>query len=146
MSLELALKENTAAVQALIDVWTKLVAQGNAVTANVAAKTAAGESYGVTAAAYAGHSIGEYAAAVTAGDGVVRVSRETKGRGGKTATVVKGVALDAAALTALGKQLKALCGSGGTVKDGVIEVQGDHCDRIVEALKKLGHQVKRAGG
>lgn len=49
MSLELALKENTAAVQALIDVWTKLVAQGNAVTANVAAKTAAGESYGVTA-------------------------------------------------------------------------------------------------
>ena len=49
MSLELALKENTAAVQALIDVWTKLVAQGNAVTANVAAKTAAGEAYGVTA-------------------------------------------------------------------------------------------------
>ena len=81
-----------------------------------------------------------------AGDGIVRVSRETKGRGGKTATVVKGVALDAAALTALGKQLKALCGSGGTVKDGVIEVQGDHCDRIIEALKKLGHQVKRAGG
>ena len=49
MSLELALKENTAAVQALIDVWTKLVAQGNAVTANAAAKTAAGEAYGVTA-------------------------------------------------------------------------------------------------
>ena len=85
-------------------------------------------------------------APVPTGDGIVRVSRETKGRGGKTATVVKGVALDAAALTALGKQLKALCGSGGTVKDGVIEVQGDHCDRIIEALKKLGHQVKRAGG
>lgn len=49
MSLELAIKENTAAVQALIDVWTKLVAQGNAVTANAAAKTAAGEAYGVTA-------------------------------------------------------------------------------------------------
>ena len=60
--------------------------------------------------------------------------------------MVKGVVLDAAALTALGKQLKALCGSGGTVKDGVIEVQGDHCDRIIEALKKQGHQVKRAGG
>ena len=60
--------------------------------------------------------------------------------------MVTGVALDAAALTALGKQLKALCGSGGTVKDGVIEVQGDHCDRIIEALKKQGHQVKRAGG
>ena len=52
-----------------------------------------------------------------------------------------GVALDAAALTALGKQLKALCGSGGTVKDGVIEVQGDHCDRIIDALKKQGLQV-----
>ena len=86
------------------------------------------------------------AAAVPAGDGIVRVSRDTKGRGGKTTTVVKGVVLDAAALTALGKQLKALCGSGGTVKDGVIEVQGDHCDRIIEALKKQGHQVKRAGG
>jgi len=86
------------------------------------------------------------AAALPAGDGIVRVSRDTKGRGGKTTTVVKGVVLDAAALTALGKQLKALCGSGGTVKDGVIEVQGDHCDRIIEALKKQGHQVKRAGG
>ena len=86
------------------------------------------------------------AAAVPAGDGIVRVSRETKGRGGKTATVVKGVALDAAALTALGKQLKALCGSGGTVKDGVIEVQGDHVERVMAALQKLGHKVKRAGG
>ena len=81
-----------------------------------------------------------------AGDGIVRVSRETKGRGGKAVTVVKGVALDADALAGLGKQLKTACGSGGTVKDGVIEVQGDHVDRVVETLKKLGHQVKRAGG
>lgn len=80
------------------------------------------------------------------GDGIVRVSRETKGRGGKAVTLVKGVALNADALVGLGKQLKAACGSGGTVKDGVIEVQGDHVERVMEALKKLGHQVKRAGG
>lgn len=81
-----------------------------------------------------------------AGDGVVRVSRVSKGRGGKDVTLVKGVALDAAGLTALGKQLKTLCGTGGTVKDGVIEVQGDHCDRVMEALKAQGLVVKRAGG
>lgn len=79
-------------------------------------------------------------------DGVVRVSRETKGRAGKGVTLVKGVALDALALAALGKQLKTACGSGGTVKDGVIEVQGDHCDRVIELLKAQGMVVKRAGG
>lgn len=83
---------------------------------------------------------------VPAGDGIVRVSRETKGRGGKAVTLVKGVALDEAALTALGKKLKAACGSGGTVKDGVIEVQGDHCERVVLLLKAQGLTVKRAGG
>ena len=83
---------------------------------------------------------------VPAGDGTVRVSRETKGRGGKAVTLVKGVALDADALAELGKQLKTACGSGGTVKDGVIEVQGDHVARVMEALKKRGHTVKRAGG
>jgi translation initiation factor 1 len=86
------------------------------------------------------------AKAVPAGDGVVRVSRQTKGRGGKSVTVVKGLALDALALAALGKQLRTACGSGGTVKDGVIEVQGDHCELVIEALKKQGHQAKRAGG
>jgi len=80
------------------------------------------------------------------GDGIVRVSRETKGRGGKAVTVVKGVLLDAAGLAELGKQLKTACGSGGTVKDGVIEIQGDHCDRIVQLLKTQGYAVKRAGG
>lgn len=60
--------------------------------------------------------------------------------------MVKGVALDAASLLALGKSLKALCGSGGTVKDGVIEIQGDHVDRVMAALQAQGHQVKRAGG
>lgn len=83
---------------------------------------------------------------VPAGDGIVRVSRNSKGRGGKEVTVIKGVALDAAGLTALGKQLKTLCGSGGTVKDGVIEVQGDHCDRVIVALQTKGYVVKRAGG
>ncbi len=80
------------------------------------------------------------------GDGVVRVSRETKGRGGKAVTLVKGVALESQALADLGKRLKAACGSGGTVKDGVIEIQGDHVDKVVAALQAQGHTVKRAGG
>lgn len=85
-------------------------------------------------------------AAVPVGDGTVRVSRETKGRGGKAVTLVKGVMLDAAALADLGKQLKAACGTGGTVKDGVIEVQGDHIERVMQILKTRGYTVKRAGG
>jgi translation initiation factor 1 len=80
------------------------------------------------------------------GDGVVRVSRETKGRGGKAVTVIRGVALDAAALAALGKRLRTACGSGGTVKDGTLEVQGDHCERVMDCLRKEGWVVKRAGG
>jgi translation initiation factor 1 len=78
-------------------------------------------------------------------DGIVRVSRETKGRKGKGVTLVKGLPLDDAALAQLGKQLKAACGSGGTVKEGVIEVQGDHCDLVVAFLQKQGWTVKRAG-
>lgn len=80
------------------------------------------------------------------GNGDVRVSRQTKGRGGKTVTIVKGLALDATALAVLGKQLRSACGSGGTVKEGVIEIQGDHCDLVMETLAKLGHHPKRAGG
>ena len=82
---------------------------------------------------------------VPKGDGVVRVSRESKGRGGKVVTLVKGLALDDVALQALSKQLKAACGSGGTVKDGVIEVQGDHCERVAQSLSNAGHNVKLAG-
>ena len=81
-----------------------------------------------------------------AGDGIVRVSRETKGRAGKGVTLVKGVPLIDAELTALGKELKAACGSGGTVKDGVIEVQGDHVERVMALLVAKGYRVKRAGG
>jgi translation initiation factor 1 len=86
------------------------------------------------------------AAALARTDGTVRVSRETKGRGGKAVTLVREVPRDAAALLALGKQLKTACGSGGTVKDGVIEVQGDHVERVMELLKAQGFKVKRSGG
>lgn len=86
------------------------------------------------------------ATAAPVGDGIARVSRQSKGRGGKTVTLVKGLVLDSVALAALGKQLRTACGSGGTVKDGVLEVQGDHVDRIVDELQKQGHKVKRAGG
>lgn len=86
------------------------------------------------------------AKAAPAGDGVVRVSRQTKGRGGKSVTIIQGLALDAIALASLGKQLRTACGSGGTVKDGVIEVQGDHCERVIEALKAHGHSARRVGG
>lgn len=86
------------------------------------------------------------ACAVPVGDGVVRVSRQTKGRGGKSVTLIKGLALDAVALALLGKQLRTACGAGGTVKDGVIEIQGDHCELVMELLKKHGHGAKRVGG
>ena len=76
----------------------------------------------------------------------MRVRRETKGRGGKAVTVVMGVPVDAAALVKLGQQLKTACGSGGTVKDGTIEIQGDHRDKIVAALEQRGLTVKLAGG
>lgn len=86
------------------------------------------------------------AKAAPLGSGQVRVSRDSKGRGGKSVTVVKGLALDAAALAALGKQLRAACGSGGTVKDGVIEVQGDHVEAVIAALARQGIAARRSGG
>ncbi len=79
-------------------------------------------------------------------DGVVRVSRQTKGRKGKGVTLIIGVPLDAAGLKALATRLKQQCGSGGSVKAGIIEIQGDHCDLLVAELKKQGWTVKRAGG
>jgi translation initiation factor 1 len=85
-------------------------------------------------------------AVLPAGDGVVRVSREVKGRGGKTVTLVRGLPVDSAALDDWGKRLRTACGSGGTVKDGVIEVQGDHADRVATLLREGGFTVKRAGG
>jgi translation initiation factor 1 len=86
------------------------------------------------------------AAVVAQGDGIARVTREKQGRGGKTVTVVRGLPLDAEALAALGKRLRNACGAGGTAKDGVLEVQGDHAERVVALLLAEGHKAKRAGG
>ncbi len=80
------------------------------------------------------------------GDGVVRVSRETKGRKGKTVSVVTSVPLAGAELDKLARQLKQRCGAGGTVRDGTIEIQGEHRDALVTALESKGWTVKRAGG
>ena len=79
-------------------------------------------------------------------DGVVRISRQTKGRKGKGVCLITGLPLGIEALEKLAKQLKQRCGTGGTVKDGVIEIQGDHRDTLLLELKKLGYQVKLAGG
>ena len=86
------------------------------------------------------------AAAATPSDGIVRVSHETKGRKGKGVTLIKGLATNAETLALTARQLKAACGSGGTVKDGVVEIQGDHREVVVAALVKQGKTVKRAGG
>lgn len=80
------------------------------------------------------------------GDGNVRVGRESKGRGGKLVTVVTGLPLAHAELGTLATRLKKRCGTGGTVKDGVIEIQGEHRDVIVAELIKAGFQVKKSGG
>ena len=85
-------------------------------------------------------------AAAEPGDGVVRLRRESKGRGGKTVTVVEGLPGDAQALKAQAKALKRHCGVGGSVKAGRIEIQGDHRDRILQLLRAEGHTVKLAGG
>ncbi len=77
--------------------------------------------------------------------GPIRVMRQTKGRGGKSVTLVQGLPLAAAALNALAKQLRTACGSGGTVKAGVVEVQGDHCDLVLAELQRAGFAAKRAG-
>ncbi|HET8909994.1 MAG TPA: translation initiation factor Sui1 [Ktedonobacteraceae bacterium] len=79
-------------------------------------------------------------------DGIVRIMRDRKGRGGKTVTVITGVQGSDEERTSLAQQLKKLCGTGGTVKDGLIEIQGDHCDKIQTKLSDLGYKVKRAGG
>lgn len=80
------------------------------------------------------------------GDGVVRVRREVKGRRGKTVTTISGVPLPEEELRALAGDLKRSCGTGGSAKDGVIEIQGDHRDALVESLRDKGYSVKLAGG
>ena len=80
------------------------------------------------------------------GDGIARIRRETGGRGGKTVTVVTGLALDEPALLALSRRLKAACGTGGTVRDGALELQGDHREQLTSLLGKEGIRSKLAGG
>jgi len=79
-------------------------------------------------------------------DGIVRVMRDRKQRGGKTVTVITGILADAEALATLAQQLKKLCGSGGTLKGTTIEIQGDHCEKVQAKLTALGYKVKHAGG
>ncbi|MFU8817145.1 MAG: translation initiation factor Sui1 [Pseudomonadales bacterium] len=80
------------------------------------------------------------------GDGIVRLSRQTKGRKGAGVTLITGLPLGDTELASLAKSLKASCGVGGAVKDGVIELQGDQRDRLLPLLESLGYQVKKAGG
>jgi len=83
---------------------------------------------------------------IISGDGIVRIKRETKGRKGKGVCLVEGLALPEKELTAIAKRLKQVCGSGGAVKDGIIEIQGDHREKLKAELEKQGFKVKLAGG
>ncbi len=83
---------------------------------------------------------------VERGDGVVRVRREVKGRRGKTVITIAGLALPRAELHTLATEFRRRCGTGGSAKDGVIEIQGDHRDVLVAELESRGYTVKRAGG
>jgi translation initiation factor 1 len=80
------------------------------------------------------------------GDGTARVRRETKGRGGKTGTTVSGVPLAEEPLKDLASALKKRCGCGGSLKDGVIEIQGDHVELLLDELRKRGFNAKKSGG
>jgi len=81
-----------------------------------------------------------------AGDGPIRVSRQTKGRKGAGVSIVTGIPLAEAEMKKLAKTLKKKCGSGGTVKNGTIEIQGDHRQTLVDTLHALGYKAKLAGG
>lgn len=83
---------------------------------------------------------------VPAGDGIARVRRETKGRGGKTVTTVSGVPLAGDELKELASALKRRCGTGGALKDGVIEIQGEHVELLIAELEKRGFRAKKSGG
>ncbi len=89
---------------------------------------------------------GKASAGKAGGDGIVRVSRETQGRKGKGVTVISGLALPPEQLEALATELKKGCGSGGSVNQGRIEIQGEHRDRLVEELQRRGWKPKRVGG
>ncbi len=79
-------------------------------------------------------------------DGVIRIVRDRGGRGGKVVTAIHGLPQRGAALEAQASDLRRLCAAGGTVKDGVVEIQGDHRERAAERLRALGYTVRLAGG
>ncbi|SHM70953.1 translation initiation factor Sui1 [Phytopseudomonas punonensis] len=85
-------------------------------------------------------------AVIPEGDGIARVRRETKGRGGKTVTTISGVPLAEEPLKELASVLKKRCGCGGSLKDGVIEIQGDHVELLLAELLKRGFKAKKSGG
>ena len=101
---------------------------------------------GVSAPVAACRCASSLARPLPAGDGVARIRREVGGRGGKTVTVVTGLALDPVALAALSKRLKSACGTGGTVKSGALEFQGDHREQLASLLASEGFRCKFAGG
>lgn len=80
------------------------------------------------------------------GDGIARVRRESKGRGGKTVTTIQGLCLTASELKDLTAALKKRCGCGGSLKDGVIEIQGDQVELLIDELQKCGFTAKKSGG
>jgi translation initiation factor 1 len=94
----------------------------------------------------AGHKTPVPPGAPAAGPPRVRVGREVAGRGGKGVSVIRGLPLPPAALEELASRLKRLCGAGGGVREGAIEIQGEHRDRLVAELIRLGYEAKRAGG
>ena len=113
----------------------------------------AGESFGTSLGALLGPSLGKPVPTAPSGPSAedvknarVRVGREVAGRGGKGVSVISGLPLNEAGLEALATQLKKTCGAGGVAKDGRIEIQGDHRDRLVAELIKLGYDAKRSGG
>lgn len=82
----------------------------------------------------------------TDGDGIARVGRSSRGRGGKTVTTITGLQMRGDELSDLARDLKRLCGAGGAVKDGIVELQGDRRDAVMEALERRGIRAKRTGG
>ena len=89
---------------------------------------------------------GENNNTLSASDGVVRVSRETKGRKGKGVTLINGLDLSAGEAKSMAKKLKQLCGTGGTIKNNCLEIQGDHREKIINYLENQNIKVKKAGG
>ncbi len=84
--------------------------------------------------------------ALPVGDGIARVRRESKGRGGKTVTTISGVPLPEGELKALASELKRRCGTGGALKDGVIEIQGEHVELLLAELARRGFKARKSGG